>query len=172
MQATKPLWSREERGCLPPSTPASQHPKHCTVLLPTLVICLHSPHPSPCPSVEEYAEGLAFKVYLNEGRLITQGEVELAEVEECEWGRRALACRERGNAWLGWSGLGATATPTTAVLGMHTQWDWPLQLAQFPCLPRPADLGGVLDFTGELGRLAIAQVGRNRAAPGGLRCGG
>lgn len=66
----------------------------CSALLPILC-CPSRPCPSlaanpllsiPAPplAVEEYAEGLAFKIYLNEGRLITQGEVELAEVEECE----------------------------------------------------------------------------------------
>lgn len=63
----------------------------CDMLKPGMV-CMPSPAllptrpraPIPSPPVEEYAEGLAFKTYLNEGRLITQGEVELAEVEECE----------------------------------------------------------------------------------------
>lgn len=53
-------------------------------------------------AIEEYAEALAFRCYLTDGRLIRQAEVELAEVEEY--------------------------------------------------------LGGVLDFTGELGRLAVVQA--------------
>lgn len=59
-------------------------------------------------AIEEYAEAVAFRCYLTDGRLIRQAEVELAEVEEY--------------------------------------------------------LGGVLDFTGELGRLAIAQATRRDEA--------
>ncbi|KAL4457974.1 hypothetical protein ABPG75_012839 [Micractinium tetrahymenae] len=59
-------------------------------------------------AIEEYAEAVAFRCYLTDGRLIKQAEVELAEVEEY--------------------------------------------------------LGGVLDFTGELGRLAIAQATRRDEA--------
>lgn len=59
-------------------------------------------------AIEEYAEAVVFRCYLTEGRLMRQGEVELAEVEEY--------------------------------------------------------LGGVLDFTGELGRLSIAQATRRDEA--------
>ena len=46
-------------------------------------------------------------------------------------------------------------TARSRLLCMH------MKIAQLlPSNPLLADLGGVLDFTGELGRLAIAQVGR------------
>lgn len=54
---------------------------------------LHPPlHPPSHDAVEEYAEALAFRCYLNEGRLIKQGEVELAEVEECKCCCPGAAC--------------------------------------------------------------------------------
>lgn len=88
---------------------------------------------TPLPS----AQALAFRTYLNEGRLITQAQVELAEIEECEWGRDGgPTCR---------------AEPDREAV-----------------LPPPvgdlADLGGVLDFTGELGRLSVAQATRRDEA--------
>lgn len=75
---------------------------HSTKLCPPGSL-LPLPRP-PWRAVEGYAEAVAFRTYLREGRLVRQEEVGVAEVEEY--------------------------------------------------------LGGVLDFTGELGRLAIAQATR------------
>lgn len=127
--------------------------------------------PLPAPAVEEYAEALAFRTYLNEGRLLRQAEVELAEVEECE--RRAapaahalhaapaallphpcpLAPHPRRALCCGWGWR--RAVPDRAAVHAHKS-----HTSDSSALRVRADLGGVLDFTGELGRLAIAQATR------------
>lgn len=100
----------------------------CTANVPAC-----SPGPPP-PPVEEYAEGLAFKVYLNEGRLITQAEVELAEVEECEWGSglgapvgRWLVCQLRRLH-------GPAGTKVQPLLCTHCSWH-PVPWLELPALP-------------------------------------
>lgn len=67
--------------CFPDSV-WQQHEQSSALVSRTRLFC-----PARLPAaVEEYAEAVAFRCYLTDGRLIKQAEVELAEVEECEWG--------------------------------------------------------------------------------------
>ena len=68
-------------------------------------------------------QALAFRTYLAEGRLITQSEVELAEIEECEW---HCPCLGRLAGLLGtlawpahaWSGSAVLPWPADALLSL------------------------------------------------------
>jgi predicted translin family RNA/ssDNA-binding protein len=137
-------------------------------LLPLIAECPTLRPGSFANAVEEYAEALAFRCYLREGRLIRRDEVELAEVEEYlgGWGGGGAgapgASAGSPSRW-GPSAAGGPPGAGRRSLTDCVAWGTPPPFHTLgPLLPCA---GGVLDFTGELGRLAIMQAtARDEAA--------